>query len=141
MYIYKEFLTKIRIDFIYKMCAWPHMKDLKTGAKKVMSEKSCFWYSEARGQAALHFSREKNYEKVPMYVRINKNKNWTFSPSERERRSFNRAEQISRENRIFRFCLYLPPCISAGRHVSFSHNDHKNLLKSKIVSEYFLKTI
>ena len=28
----------------------------KTGAKKVMSEKSCFGYSEARGQAALHFS-------------------------------------------------------------------------------------
>ena len=59
MYIYKEFLTKIRIDFIYKMCAWPHMKDLKTGAKKVMSEKSCFWYSEARGQATLHFPGEK----------------------------------------------------------------------------------
>ena len=35
------------------------MKDLKTGAKKVMSEKSCFWYSEAQGQAALHFSGEK----------------------------------------------------------------------------------
>ena len=39
---YKELLTKIRIDFIYKMCAWPHLKDLKTGAKKVRSEKSCF---------------------------------------------------------------------------------------------------
>ena len=59
MYTFKELLTKIKNDFFYKMCAWPHMKDLKTGAKKVMSEKSCFWYSEARGQAALHFSGEK----------------------------------------------------------------------------------
>ena len=92
----------MRIDFTYKMCASPHMKDLKQELKKLCLKGAVFYILKSEDKPPCIF------------------------------RSFNR------ENPIFRFCLYLPPCILAGRHVSFGHNDHKNLLKSKIVPEKFL---
>ena len=89
------------------MYAWPHMKDLKTAAKKVMSEKSCSWYSVARGQAAWHILGGKKLWEGSYVCKDQQQQNsdiYSFWE-----RLFNRAKQMSRENWIFRFCLYVPP--------------------------------